>query len=63
MKTIKKSINFFLVALIFSASILTFNSCSNDDDSTEVIAEEEEEEEEVIDDVDFLCNSKVILFI
>ncbi len=53
MKTIKKSINFFLVALIFSASILTFNSCSNDDDSTEVIAEEEEEEEEVIDDVDF----------
>ncbi len=53
MKMIKKSINVFFVALIFSASILTFNACSNDDDSTEVIAEEEEEEEEVIDDVDF----------
>ncbi len=51
MKKIKKSINFLFVALIFSASIVTFNSCSDDDDSTEEVAEEEEEV--VIDDTDF----------
>ncbi len=54
MKKIKKNINFLFVALIFSASILTFNSCSDDDDdTTEEVAEEEEEEEVVIDDTDF----------
>ena len=52
MKKIKKSINFLLVALIFSASILTFNSCS-DDDSTTDNEEEEIIEEEVVDDADF----------
>ena len=50
MKKIKKSINFLFVALIFSALILTFNSCSDDDDAIEVVAEEEEV---VIDDTDF----------
>ncbi len=53
MNKIKKSINFLFVALLFSTSTLTFNSCSDDDDSTEVVAEEEEEEEVVIDDTDF----------
>lgn len=51
MKKIKKSINFLFVTLIFSASILTFNACSDDDDFTEVIGEEEEEED--FDDTDF----------
>ena len=55
MKKIKKSINFLFVALIFSASILTFNSCSDDDSTTDSEEEEviEEEEEVVVDDTDF----------
>ncbi len=48
MKKIKKNINFLFVALIFSASILTFTACSDDDDELAIIAEEE-----VIDDTDF----------
>ncbi len=51
MKKIKKGINLLLVALIFSASIITFNACSSDDSIT--IIAEEEAEEEVIDDTDF----------
>jgi len=51
MKTIKKNINFLFVALIFSASIITFTACSEDDDELTIIAEEEEEV--VIDDTDF----------
>ena len=54
MKKIKKSINFLFVALLFSASILTFNACSDDDSTTDTEEEEViEEEEEVIDDADF----------
>ena len=55
MKKIKLNINFLFVALIFSASILTFNSCSDDDSTTDSEEEEviEEEEEVVVDDTDF----------
>lgn len=50
MKKVKKSISFLFVALIFSASIITLNACSEDDNLTEVIAEETVEE---VDDTDF----------
>ncbi len=54
MKTIKKSINFLFVTLIFSASMITLNSCNDDnDDLTSIIAEEEEEAENEFDDTDF----------
>ncbi len=53
MRTIKKSISFLFIALIFSASTLTFNSCSDDEDDTIDVVAEEEEEEEVVDDTDF----------
>ena len=53
MKTIKNSLNLFFVALIFSASLLTFNACS-DDSATDTEEEEViEEEEVVVDDADF----------
>ncbi|CAH8290702.1 uncharacterized protein DUF4353 [Mariniflexile fucanivorans] len=42
MKTIKKSLNLFFVALICSASLLTFNACSKDDDSDEIISNSED---------------------
>ena len=48
MKEVKKSLNLLFVALIFSASIMTFNACSDDESTTN-----EEENEEEIDDTDF----------
>tara|TARA_R110002050_G_scaffold36712_2_gene91717 strand:- start:407 stop:1858 length:1452 start_codon:yes stop_codon:yes gene_type:complete len=47
MKTVKRNFNLLFVAVIFSASTMTFNACSNDDSTTE------SEEEVVIDDTDF----------
>ncbi len=53
MKKINKSINFLLVTLLFGASTLTFNSCSDDEDDIIDVVTEEEEEEVVVDDTDF----------
>jgi spore coat protein CotH len=49
MKNLNKKINLVFIAFVFSASILTFNGCSNDDDFSTV----SEEEEVIIDDTDF----------
>ena len=50
MKKIKKSLNPLFIALIFSASIMTFNSCSDDDVTT---TDEEGEVVGEVDDTDF----------
>ena len=52
MKTIKSKLNLVLVALLFSVTLITFNSCNNDDDAV-TTTEEEGEVVVEIDDSDF----------
>ncbi len=51
MKTLKKNLKLLFVALIFSASMITLNSCS--DDKNDITTKIEEGNEEEIDDTDF----------
>ncbi|WP_117881302.1 CotH kinase family protein [Aureibaculum luteum] len=50
MKKIKQNVNMLFMALIFSAIIVSFNSCSDDDTITE-----DEEEIVEVDDTDFIA--------